>query len=44
MASDYLIIILLTKKAAVQNEVALRYYRVRRLYFLAVIFDATILC
>ena len=33
---------LLTKTTAVQNEVALRYYRVRGLYFLAVVFVTTI--
>ena len=32
------IYILLTKTTAVQNEFALRYYRVRGLYFLAVVF------
>ena len=37
------IIILLTKITAIQNEVTLRYHRVRGLYFLAVIFAATIL-
>ena len=34
--------ILLTKTTAAQNEVALSYHRVRGLYFLAVIFVATI--
>ena len=34
--------ILLTKTTAVQNKVALSYYRVRGLYFLAVVFAATI--
>ena len=34
--------ILLTKKTAAQNEVALSYHRVRGLYFLAVVFAATI--
>ena len=34
--------ILLTKITAAQNEVALRYHRVRGLYFLAVIFATTI--
>ena len=33
---------LLTKTTAAQNEVALRYYRVRGLYFLAVVFVTTI--
>ena len=37
-------IILLTKITFTQNEVALSYHRVRGLYFLAVIFAATILC
>ena len=37
------IIILLTKTTAAQNEVALSYYRMRGLYFLTVIFAATIL-
>ena len=32
----------LTKITATQNEVALSYYRARRLYFLAVVFVATI--
>ena len=36
-------IILLTKTTAVQNEVALSYHNVRRLYFLAVVFVGTIL-
>ena len=35
--------ILLTKTTAAQNEVALSYHRVRGLYFLAVVFVATIL-
>ena len=35
--------ILLTKITTAQNEVTLRYYRVRGLYFLAVIFVATVL-
>ena len=34
--------ILLTKIAAARNEVALSNYRVRRLYFLAVVFAVTI--
>ena len=34
--------ILLTKTTAAQNEVALSYHRVRGLYFLAVVFVATI--
>ena len=34
--------ILLTKITAAQNEVALSYHRVRGLYFLAVVFSATI--
>ena len=34
--------ILLTKTAAAQNEVALSYHKVRGLYFLAVVFAATI--
>ena len=34
--------IFLTKITATENEVALSYYRVCRLYFLAVIFAATI--
>ena len=34
--------IVLTKTTAAQNEVALRYYRVRRLYLLAVVFVTTI--
>ena len=34
--------ILLTKTTAVQNEVALSYHKVRGLYFLAVVFAATI--
>ena len=34
--------ILLAKITVVQNEVALSYHRVRRLYFLAVIFAATV--
>ena len=34
--------ILLTKTTAVQNEVALSYYRVSGLYFLVVVFAATI--
>ena len=33
---------LLTKTAAVLNEVALSYHKVRGLYFLAVVFEATI--
>ena len=36
------IIILLTKTTAAQNEVALSHHRVRGLYFLAVVFAATI--
>ena len=32
----------LTKTTAVQNEVALRYYKVRGLYFLAAVFVTTI--
>ena len=36
-------ITLLTKTTAAQNEVALIYYRMRGLYFVAVIFAATIL-
>ena len=35
-------IILLTKTTAAQNEVALSYHRVRGLYFMAVVFAATI--
>ena len=35
--------ILLTKTTAAQNEVALSYYRVRGLYFLAVAFAATLI-
>ena len=35
-------ITLLTKATAAQNEVALSYHRVRGLYFLAVVFVATI--
>ena len=35
--------ILLTKTTAAQNEVSLSYHRVRRLYFLAVVFVATML-
>ena len=35
--------ILLTKITAPQNEAALSYYRVRGLYFLAVIFEAAIM-
>ena len=35
--------ILHTKKAAAQNEVALTYHKVRGLYFLAVVFAATII-
>ena len=35
--------ILLTKATAVQNEVALSYHRVRRLYFVAVVFMTTII-
>ena len=34
--------ILLTKTTAARNEVALNYHRVRGLYFLAVVFVATI--
>ena len=34
--------LVLTKIAASQNEVALRYYKVRGLYFLADIFEPTI--
>ena len=34
---------LLTKITAAQNEVALTYHRVRGLYFLAVIFGATVI-
>ena len=34
--------ILLTKKTAAKNEVALNYHRVRRLYFVAIIFAMTI--
>ena len=34
--------ILLTKTTAAQNEIALSYHRVRGLYFLAVVFAATI--
>ena len=36
------LLILLTKIAAPQNEVALSYHRVRGLYFLAVVFVTTI--
>ena len=36
------VIILLTKIAAVKNEAALSYHRVRGLYFLAVVLLATI--
>ena len=38
----YYLIILLTKTIAAQNEVALSYQRVHGLYFLAVVFAATI--
>ena len=38
----HLNIIVLTKTTAAQNEVALSYHRVRGLYFLAVVFGATI--
>ena len=34
----------LTKTTAAQNEVALIYHSVRGLYFLAVVFVATIIC
>ena len=34
--------IILTKTTAAQNEVALRYHKMRRLYFLAVVFVETI--
>ena len=34
--------ILLTKTTAAQNEVAFSYHEVRGLYFLAVVFEATI--
>ena len=34
--------ILLVKTTAAQNEVALSYHKVRGLYFLAVVFEATI--
>ena len=34
--------IFLTKITATQNEVALSYHRVRGLYFLAVVFEATV--
>ena len=37
------IFILLTKTTAAQNEVVLSHHRVRELYFLAVIFAATVL-
>ena len=36
-------IILVTKITAAQNEVAVSYYRVRELYFLAVVFAAAII-
>ena len=39
---DYILIILLTKTTAAQSEDALSYYRMRGLYFLAVVFAATI--
>ena len=39
---DKKIIILLTKTTAAQTEDALSYYRVRGLYFLAVVFVATV--
>ena len=35
---------LLTKTTAAQNEVALSYYTVRGLYFLAVVFAVTVQC
>ena len=35
--------ILLTKTTAAQNEVELSYYKVRGLYYLAVVFAATII-
>ena len=38
----YYLIIRLTKITAAQNEVSLSYHRVRGLYFLAVVFTATI--
>ena len=38
----YILYILLTKTTAAQNEVALSYHRVREFYFLAVVFEATI--
>ena len=36
------ILIFPTKTTAAQNEVALSYHKVRGLYFLAVVFEATI--
>ena len=39
--SVQLVVILLTKTTAAQNEDALSYYRVRGLYFQAVVFVAT---
>ena len=36
----YIVYILLTKTTAAQNEVRLSYYKVRELYFLAVVFAA----
>ena len=39
-----MVTIVLTKTTAAQTEDALRYYRVRGLYFLAVFFVATISC
>ena len=38
------IFIHLTKTTAAQNEVALSYHSVRRLYFLAVVFVTNIVC
>ena len=35
--------ILLRKTTAAQNEVALSYHKVRGLYFLAVVFEATVI-
>ena len=42
MGSSQVTTVLLTKIAAAWNEVALSYHRVRELYFLPVIFAATI--
>ena len=43
MKFESIAFILLTKTTAAQNEVALSYHKLRGLYFLAVVFVATII-